>query len=451
MIRLFQRTFVLFFLVVGIPLLFLPKVNIISFSDETAGIRLDDLILLGSSLIFLWAHVAIQKRLSAVEVWTLAVTLISLFAFLMNRLLVMGGFLHVDAKIFYVFRLLEYFIFFYVGTLAVQFFRLKTLVLAIFSWNVLLMVLQRLSIIGVFSVDGYMMAGDRLYGVSSFGAEAGLLLNFIYCFLVFDEEARNLLIAPFPKVLRPFFRQCLTYVLFIVFGILIAQTGARIALVALLVSFVMRVLTEINWKAPSTLFLPFLVAFGCLALIVAFLWDNRAVVERSIGLLSMKNFSIIGQVWESISITQSPIGNETSYGGGYDVSWWMRIHKWCYALKIYYLNPECYLQGIGPGFGFAGLDGGWVRILTETGLLGLGAYLMLFRSLSRLSLSVKAMMWAFYINMIFFDAFLAYKPMSFLFLIAGYLYTEVTSTFEFFKPDVLRYFPNSHRRQTRLP
>lgn len=411
-------------MVLGIPLLFLPKINLITFSQETAGVRFDDAVLLGFSMLILWAHVAVQKKLNPIETCVFAVTLVSLFSFAMNRLLVAGDFLHVDAKVFYAFRIMEYFIFFYIGAMAVQFFRLNSLLVAFFLWNAALMVLQRLHIVGVFSVDGYMIAGDRIYGISSFGAEAGLVLNFLYCFLVYDESARNSLVRMFPASLRPFCKECLTYVLFVVFGFLIAQTGARIALAALLLSFVMRIYTGINWRAPRTLAAPFLIATGCLGLLVAFLWNNRAVVGRSVSLLSMKNIAIIDEVWETISITQPPMGNETSYGGGYDMSWWMRIHKWCYALKIYYLNPECYLQGIGPGFGFAGLDGGWLRILTETGLLGFAAYCLLFRSLSKLSPAVKAMMAAFYVNMIFFDAYLAYKPMSLLFLVSGYLYAE---------------------------
>jgi hypothetical protein len=424
MMRLFQSGFSLFLIAIGLPLLFMPKVNIITFSDETAGLRLDDMFLMCASVAILWGHVAIQKRLGAIETWALGVTLISLLSFVINRLLVAGEFLHVDAKIFYALRILEYFIFFYIGTMASRFLRLSSLLIAFFLWNVLLMGLQRLQIVGVFSVDGYMLAGDRIYGISSFGAEAALLLNFLYCYLVFDEATRQQMVRLFPSPLRPVCIQAFTYVLFILFAILIAQTGARIALVALLVSFCSRIYADINWRSPQTLFAPFVVAFGCLSLIAAFIWNNRAVVGRSVSLLSMKNFSIIGDVWETISISQTPIGNETYYGGGYDTSWWMRIHKWCYALKIYYLNPECYLQGIGPGFGFAGLDGGWVRIFTETGLLGLLAYALLFRNLSKLSPAVKAMMMAFYINMIFFDAYLAYKPMSLLFLIAGYLYQE---------------------------
>ena len=45
----------------------------------------------------------------------------------------------------------------------------------------------------------------------------------------------------------------------------------------------------------------------------------------------------------------------------YDMSWWMRIQKWCYALKMYVMHPISYLQGVGPGFATPALDGGFVE------------------------------------------------------------------------------------------
>jgi hypothetical protein len=108
--------------------------------------------------------------------------------------------------------------------------------------------------------------------------------------------------------------------------------------------------------------------------------------------------------------------------GSYDASWWMRIHKWAYALKLYCLHPECWLQGIGPGFAMAALDGGFLRILTELGIIGCVLYGRLFYLIASQTTQLYWMMVAFMLNMVFFDVYLAYKPMSLLFLIAGYAY-----------------------------
>jgi hypothetical protein len=106
----------------------------------------------------------------------------------------------------------------------------------------------------------------------------------------------------------------------------------------------------------------------------------------------------------------------------YDLSWWMRLHKWIYALKVYLEHPACYLQGIGPGFCGPALDGGYLRLLTENGLIGILLFLQLLSKLYRQSPQLKGMITALLVNMLFFDAYLAYKPMSLLFLVSGYQY-----------------------------
>jgi len=137
---------------------------------------------------------------------------------------------------------------------------------------------------------------------------------------------------------------------------------------------------------------------------------------------SFKNIELIATVWDNISLEYDPIGKESVRQGGSDASWWMRIHKWCYALKLYVMHPVCWLQGIGPGFAMAALDGGFLRILTELGIIGLWLYAKLFYGIAQQNRQLKWMIIVFCLNMLFFDAYLAYKPMSLLFLVAGASY-----------------------------
>lgn len=152
---------------------------------------------------------------------------------------------------------------------------------------------------------------------------------------------------------------------------------------------------------------------------IHFIMENKAIINRSVGLLSFTNIDLIGLVWNQISIDYDPIGREAVLYQAYDMSWWMRIHKWIYALKIYYLNPQCWLQGVGPGFAMAALDGGFLRILTEYGMIGCFLFWKFFSAIARQSEQLKWMVIAIGINMIFFDVYLAYKPMSLLFLVSG--------------------------------
>jgi hypothetical protein len=150
--------------------------------------------------------------------------------------------------------------------------------------------------------------------------------------------------------------------------------------------------------------------------------QTAGVYKRSADLFSLKNFELFALVWDKIDISQNPIGNEVVQASNYDISWWLRIHKWLFMSKSYLNHPECYLQGLGPGYAGAALDGGLLRILTEYGLIGSFLFWKFFACLYRLNAQTKWMIIAFLINMIFFDAYLAYKTMSFLFFTCGYIF-----------------------------
>lgn len=423
--RLFDKQSSLWIVLFCLPLLFLPKINLISFGGrETAGVRIDDICLIVLSLIVFWAHFSLERRFYGIERQIVALTAFAVLSFFMNRIFVGLGWLHVNASIFYSLRLFEYFLFFYVGALAFPFFRLGSIIKAFFLWNMLLMLLQKFEIVGQFSTEGYLArASSRVAGIASFPSEAGLLLDMAFCYLVYDTESNRQLRALMPPPLRYLFDKTYIYMLFLLTAALVIFTGSRIAIAALVVIFMFRIKQEIKSSASLgswTLALFFIGVAACAMTVLIF--NTQAIFVRSAGLLSFKNLELASLVWDKIDLAHDPIGQEAVSNSSYDASWWMRIHKWCYAMKIYYLHPESYLQGIGPGFAMAGLDGGFLRILTEYGIIGCLLFWKLFSSIYHKTLILKWMIVAFAINMIFFDVYLAYKPMSLLFFITGYSY-----------------------------
>ncbi len=76
--------------------------------------------------------------------------------------------------------------------------------------------------------------------------------------------------------------------------------------------------------------------------------------------------------------------------------------------------------GVGAGsFGNA-LDGGWLRITTETGIIGLLLFVMFLMRVKRLSPTMSLCVIAFCINMLMIDIYMSYKVMSMMLLLAGY-------------------------------
>lgn len=245
------------------------------------------------------------------------------------------------------------------------------------------------------------------------------MLNMLFCYLIFQPKNESSKISFWPPAARQVFDMSYLYIIFLVFGPLTVLTGSRIAIFALAVVFLFCVFRGISWRTPWTIAVSSLIILVGGTLLTMVIVENKDMIHRSKGLFSMKNIELAEMVWDSVDTTREPYVGETLTNQGADMSWWMRIRKWCYVLKIYVTHPETYLQGVGPGFAFAGLDGGYLRILVENGIIGVFLFWNFFKCIAKKSPQLTAMVAVFAINMIFFDVYIAYKPMSLLFLVSG--------------------------------
>lgn len=370
------------------------------------------------------SHALSHNKLYKVEGWLLFMTVFSFISFFSNRLLFSVNFLYMEAKIFYTVRLMEYFIFFYIGALASQYFKNIKIVRAFFLWNFFIMILQKFNLIGaISSVGAYQEnVAARVFGIASFPSEMGLILNLLFCYMVWDTSALSRFVNLFSSpVIRYILRRFYLYWMFGLCGIFVIFTGNRISIVALLVCFLFRLKNSFKLRSANSLII-IMVFIPLLFVGIGFLIkQSEGVYERSIDLFSTKNFYIT-PIWHNVDITKNLHDNETEPLENFDLSWWIRIHKWLFAAKSYLSNPACYLQGLGPGCTQAALDGGLLRILVENGLIGAFLYWQFFACLYRLNQQTKWMIISFLINMIFFDAYLAYKTMSLLFFICGHIF-----------------------------
>ncbi|MFI0435889.1 MAG: hypothetical protein ACH350_09245 [Parachlamydiaceae bacterium] len=423
--RFFDRQFSWLILLATLPLLFLPKINLISVdAEETAGLRIDDFILFLFAILLMWAHGISHQRLYKIEGSILLITVFGLFSFLANRLLFSFDYLFMEAKIFYSLRLLEYFLFFYVGAFASQFFQNKTIVKALIIWIFLLLILQKLTLIGGMTSAGYVPdVSSRVPGLASFPSEMGLLLNLLFCYLVFDQESMPRLINLFESPLtRYILNKIYLYVLFCLFGLFIIFTGNRISILALILCFIFRIKQDLSLRSIGS-YLSMMILIPIAALAIGFtISKTLGVYDRSSNLFSFKNLELFSIVWDKVDVRENPSDHLSLESKNYDMSWFIRIHKWLFMIKSYVESPGSYLQGLGPGYAGAALDGGLLRIATEYGLIGIVLFWKFFASLYRINRQTKWMIIAFAINMIFFDAYLAYKTMSFLLFTSGHLF-----------------------------
>lgn len=392
------------------------------FSSETAGIRIDDLILLFAGGLIVLARLLPEKRLSEIEISVLMLTLFALVSFFINRLLVADKILILNAKIYYAVRLFEYFIFFYIGSFAAKYMSVPKVIRLFLLWNLLLMFLQKFNLIGGVTVVGYNAVSDRVQGVASFPSEMGLILNLLFCYIVFSPEGDDNWSNLFPAFLRSLVKKSYLYVLFCVFGVFVIFTGNRISILALLVCFLCKLKDRINFRSLGSMIIIPTVLTALVGGSIYVMMQTESVYTRSMSLFSTRNFELAAIVWEKLDLNIDPIEDSVVSSKNYDVSWWIRIHKWIYIMKTFVTNPECYLQGLGPGTAWSALDGGFLRIFVEYGLIGSLIFGWFFYLLYKINRQTKWMMIAFFFNMIFFDAYLAYKAMSFLLFSTGSLY-----------------------------
>jgi hypothetical protein len=379
-------------------LLFTPKLNLISFRSETAGVRFDDFILLTviTLLVCGWI-VNLYFDIDPVP----AVGFVVVFIFCISNLVNSR-----HSSILYSLRLVEYLVFFWAGRCFVRNrYNFPFLVKLLIGLNCGFILLQFAGIVGGFTAEGYESPLGSPFGISAnYHAEMGALLNLAFAALAFGSKATV-----------HFWYWCglITLCIFL--------TGSRSALLAQCLLVLVYIYKHSSNK---TAFALRTAAIAGLAITV-FVAVPRGVSSRSADLFSRENLETFRNVYDDIPVDPQLSG--VSEGGapgeapeGVDVSWYMRGFKWALVVKTMLAEPwTVWILGLGPGTLGPALDGGWLRLVCETGLAGTTAFVLLMRKISGLSATCSMAVVALAVNMLMIDSQNAYKVMAFLFFLAG--------------------------------
>ena len=396
-------------IVLGVAMLFMPKVNIVAISGESAGIRVDDVLLL---LIFalLMAGVVLARKPTINGIESIVFILIGYM--LLSNLINLH--LFGRSSLLYSLRYLEYFLFFYIG----QYFfdarySLARFLYAMLFVNAILMVLQGFSIIGGFASVGFLQdVSNRAIGVTGGPWEIGALLNFFLAIFLFARS------EPVGVRLRIFLIACTSA--------LVVLTGARMPALAhiFLISYFV-------WlRSPNKTYFFGTAAFIGGLLLLAILLIPNPLTERSENLFSMANIELFQEQYSKASVPEEKFeGFSQTYilDEDTDVSWLIRVARWIIAIKAWTNSPLTWFVGVGPGNWGPALDGGWLRVLSEWGLFGVSIFLVFLYRIAQISRATFALVVALAINMLFIDIHIAYKAMSLFFFLSGYAYSKASA------------------------
>jgi len=391
-------------------LLLIPKINLIPFRNETAGIRFDDFILLTVITLLLCGWIA-ELDFSHDPMPAMGFAVVAVFC--------TSNFINAGHSNFlYSLRLIEYLVFFWSGKYFARcHYDFTSFVELLLGVNCGFIFLQYAGVVGGFTADGYQAAVERPFGLSAnHPAEMGAFLNLAFAALVFGT-----------KTAARFWYWCAFT------GLCIFMTGSRSALFAHCLLTLVYVYKHSRNK--TSFALRTVAVFGLL--VAVFTAIPNSISGRSTDLFSRQNVDTFRDVYDSIPVDThftgfADSGDPGETPEGVDPSWYMRGFKWAQVVKTMFAERwTVWILGLGPGSLTPALDGGWLRLISETGVVGTFAFLVLMRRIASLSKACSMAVLALAVNMLMVDSHNAYKVMAFLFFLAG---TQVKNKLKAVKP-----------------
>ena len=385
-------------------LIFIPKINIISIAGEYAGIRFDDIAI---ALFFLFLAIALYSTRPTVKIFQVeaAYAAFSLYSITATSALLLA--LH-SGKILYSLRLIEYYVFFLLGVYSYSLLNLRKIFIYFIIANTVVILLQYFGVVGGFASEGFgENFASRPIGTTGGPWEIAGICNLLFCFFMVRIN--------YLSYWRKYF----------IFGIwttcLILITAARAPLLA---QFFLLIYFALVGRSAKQKILFLLAALASVSfLLFLAIYFSAGVVERSVNLVSKENITAFSDVYSSVYVRSGDTtlpdfddyANDTA-----DLSWLMRVTKWTFAVKYWSSSLVNITFGVGAGAWGIALDGGLLRIVTESGVIGAVLFSLFLYQSYRISTVTASMTIAFLVNLTMIDIYMAYKFMAVFLLIIGY-------------------------------
>jgi len=395
--QIYRINFYKILAITGGFLLVIPKYNIVSIAGQTAGLRIDDILILISCFVLAVTYLKTSFILNSFGYYNyIFASLLSVF---------FSSLYGWPSSFIYPIRLIEYSIFLYYGFLFSKYYNVNNFIIFLYLTNGSVMMLQFLGIVGGFTAIGYTYDVGRVVGLTAGPWEIGYMLDLMLIIILWGNLSK--------------FRSIL---IIISTFILVLLTGSRSSIFCYMVislSYFFKRLNIIN-------IILFLILF--LIFIIVMQFFGSGLENRNINLFNFENISYAIEYFQNISSSGSfdqSIFDSYSEVADVDPSWLIRSTHWAIAFKEWVSSPTILLIfGLGSGTFGPALDGALTRILVETGIAGFAFYIIfLVRSSSQMKKG-GLILFSTIINMVFIDIHLSYKSMALYLFVLGYYINE---------------------------
>jgi hypothetical protein len=219
--------------------------------------------------------------------------------------------------------------------------------------------------------------------------------------------------------------------------ILLLLTASRITLAGTIIGFVMRSVS----RSKSKLRAATVVALVVLVLSGGVAWNSsipnvgenpESLANRLQSASTLVSFNEAHDLYAAVPTfrtaqdyfqTAFVVAIQFGISSGQDVSGMIRAFRWATLLKSALAQFDSILIGLGPSFGSAAVDGYYVRVFIETGIIGLMSFFVFLRAMAKQQGEASGAFWEFVIILIvtscFIDIFTSYKTMILLWLWHG--------------------------------
>lgn len=380
-----------------------------------SGIRADDLFIFAAFVVLLFrGDIRKVERSRAVNIY-LVFVLLNLISAVWNSAM---GRISPFLSLLFAVRLLQYMVFYYLGYLIARSGR--SLIRAMKWYLAIMVVVIPLQMKGLFPVFGaFSGIQSRAVGNTNGPYELAVVAAFLLCFLCYQLEGPMRAVVAMLLIVLSASRVTLVATIFSVAKVLFQRAKSKLKLAA--ICAVLLLLTGLS-----------------LAVFPMMLGASRSDVEVFKRLSSLTSTSIPEEAAYIYSVIPSYRTSSEYLEGEYldsgdhaiglegvegEVSGAIRLFRWTSLIKSALSRVDTTLIGLGPSFGSAAVDGYFVRVFIETGLLGMAAFIAFAVTLLR---DRRASSWPFreYVFIVlasccFIDIGVSYKPMLLLWLWHG--------------------------------
>ncbi len=419
---------IIYFLILGFVLMF-PKFNLINVPGTYIGIRAEDFMI---ALFLLVVFVKEMRKEKKDRITTKNASLrkisqvFSVFFILTVISTIFGainGYINVAHGLLFCIRNLEYFLFIIVGIMFGKKYGKEDKLFHFIVWCLLIHV--AIGFLQYFGVLGALKDGAM---VTSRGSRVWSTFNGPYEFSGFLTMVAPVCLYMFLEGKKVFFYG--VAVLAALAGVLLSQSRSSLIVLAVLIGWLIArdFLKMAKYGKERKALARNVILILCMAVVTVTLAQGNTLMNR---FASIKTSDIVestkGAIEEVESTTESggkpPSTNVSAQAG--DTSYNIRIRKWIALFNDFMESP---VIGCGPSAASEAADGNYVRLLAESGVLGLTLWLVfiatILKNLDKKKKTTYIMVvystMALLMTAVFIDIFIASKIMMLYYILVGY-------------------------------